>query len=50
VTDFESIACKVMGLMLVVMLLILYLQLMGCSPPQESTRDFIDEVNMENYA
>jgi len=51
VSDFERIACKVMGILLVGIILILYLQIVGCTPPpQEPTRDFIDEVKMENYA
>jgi len=45
-TDFESKACKVLGVMLFLLVIVLGVQLMGCSrsvPPPPS--DYIDEVD-----
>ncbi len=49
-TDFESKACKVLGVMLFLLVIVLGVQLMGCSrsvpPPPPS--DYIDEVDTSN--
>jgi hypothetical protein len=50
-TEFESISCKVLGVILFILIVIMSLQLMGCScpvPPPPS--DYIDEVKTENLA
>ena len=49
-TDFESKACKVLGVMLFLLVIVLGVQLMGCSrsvPPPPS--DYIDEVDTSNF-
>ena len=52
-SEFEAKACKVLGVMLFLLVVILGLQLIGCScpipePPLEY--EYIDDVNIENYA
>ena len=51
-TEFESTSCKVLGVILFLLIIIMSLQLMGCTcydiPPPPS--DYIDEVKMENFA
>ena len=52
-TEFESTSCKVLGVILFLLVIIIGTQLMGCScpipePPLEY--EYIDEVNIENYA
>jgi|TARA_Y100001938_G_scaffold149829_1_gene238164 hypothetical protein len=52
-SEFEKAAMRVMGVILIGCLIILYLQLLGCTksvPPPTIEPDYIDEVNMENYA
>ena len=49
--EFERGAIRVMGVLLVGILIILYLQLISCTnavPPPPS--DYIDEVEMNNFA
>jgi hypothetical protein len=50
-TEFEKANCKVLGVMFIVLIIIIGLQISGCScpvPPPPS--DYIDEVDMSNYA
>ena len=50
-SEFEKAAMRVMGVLLIGLIIILYLQLISCSkpvPPPPS--DYIDEVNMDNHA
>tara|TARA_B100000902_G_scaffold40786_1_gene48367 strand:+ start:1405 stop:1566 length:162 start_codon:yes stop_codon:yes gene_type:complete len=52
-SEFEKAAMRIMGVILIGCLIILYLQLLGCTtsiepPPIEP--DYIDDVKMENYA
>ncbi len=52
-SEFEKAAMRIMGVILIGCLIILYLQLLGCTksvPPPTIEPDYIDEVNMENYA
>ena len=45
-TDFESKACKVLGVMLFLLVIVLGVQLMGCSCPIPTPpSDYIDEVD-----
>ena len=51
-TEFESISCKVLGVILFLILCLLVLQLNGCTtcvkvPPPPS--DYIDEVDTSNF-
>mgnify|MGYP003964190389 CR=1 FL=1 len=46
-TNFESTSCKILGVILFLLIVIMGLQLMGCNPPHT---DYIDEVKMENFA
>ena len=51
-TRFEETSCKVLGVILFLLIVIMSLQLMGCTcydvlPPPS---DYIDEVKMENFA
>ena len=49
-TEFESTSCKVLGVILFLLIIIMSLQLMGCTcydiPPPPS--DYIDEVETSN--
>ena len=49
-TEFESASCKVLGVILFLLIIIMSLQLMGCTcydiPPPPS--DYIDEVETSN--
>lgn len=52
-SDFESVACKVLGVILFFVMCILAFQLMGCMcpvPPAPLEYEYIDEVKMENFA
>ena len=52
-SDFESVACKVLGVILFFVMCILAFQLMGCMcpiPPAPLEYEYIDEVKMENLA
>ncbi len=52
-SEFEKAAMRIMGVILIGCLIILYLQLLGCTKPVEPPPiepDYIDDVNMENYA
>jgi hypothetical protein len=53
VSKFEEKACKVLGVMLFLLAVIIGLQLIGCScpiptPPIEL--EYIDEIEMKNFA
>ena len=52
--EFEREACRVLGVILFGVLVILYLQLLGCTkcvvPPPPIEPEYIDDVKMENYA
>ena len=51
---FENMYCKVLGVILFLLIVLIWLQLSGCSscetqvPPPPS--DYIDEVDMSDYA
>jgi hypothetical protein len=48
-TQFESVSCKVLGVILFLLIIIIGLQISGCScpvPPPPS--DYIDEVDTSN--
>jgi len=48
-TQFESTSCKVLGVMLFLLVIIIGMQLMGCScpaPPPPS--DYMDDVDTSN--
>ena len=52
-SEFENKCCKILGVMIIVLVVIISLQLIGCScpiptPPIEL--EYIDEVDMSNYA
>ena len=49
-TEFEVKACKFLGIILSIIIVVIVLQLTGCvcEPPPPS--DYIDEIKMENYA
>ena len=52
-SEFEVKACKVMGVMLFFLVVVIGLQLIGCScpipePPLEY--EYIDDVSLDNYA
>ena len=50
-TEFEVKACKALGIILSLIIVVLVVQLTGCvcePPPPPS--DYIDEIKMENYA
>ena len=50
-TKFEEVSCKVLGVMLFLLIVIIGLQLSGCScPVPQPPSDYIDEVDMSNYA
>tara|TARA_A100001515_G_scaffold93725_1_gene75020 strand:+ start:197 stop:361 length:165 start_codon:yes stop_codon:yes gene_type:complete len=52
--EFERAACRVLGVILFGVLVILYLQLLGCTkcvvPPPTIEPDYIDSVDMGHYA
>jgi len=52
-SEFERVACKVLGIILFCIIGLLILQLSGCTcnvPPPPIELEYIDEVKMENYA
>ena len=49
-TQFEEVSCKVLGVMLIVLVIIIGLQLTGCScPAPQPPSDYIDEVDTSNF-
>tara|TARA_Y100000310_G_scaffold221063_1_gene222616 strand:- start:3032 stop:3181 length:150 start_codon:yes stop_codon:yes gene_type:complete len=48
-TNFEEKSCKVLGVILILLTLILGLQLIGCSCPTPTHRN-IDDIEMKNLA
>ena len=50
-TKFEEVSCKILGVMLFLLIVIIGLQLSGCScPVPQPPSDYIDEVDMSNFA
>ena len=52
-SEFETTACKALGVILFLILVVLALQLIGCTcsvPEVPLEHEYIDEVKMENYA
>jgi len=50
VTQFEEVACKGLGIILVILVVVLSFQLIGCSCPiPQPPSDYIDEVNTSNF-
>jgi hypothetical protein len=49
-TQFEEISCKVLGVMLFLLIIIIGLQLTGCSCPPPPPSDYMDEIEMKNFA
>ena len=50
-TQFEVKSCKVLGVMLFLLIIIIGLQLNGCScPAPQPPSDYMDEVEMKNFA
>ena len=50
-TKFEEVSCKVLGVILFLLVIVIGLQLTGCSCPAPlPPSDYIDEVDMSNYA
>ena len=50
-SEFENKCCKILGVMLFLLIVIIGLQLSGCScPVPQPPSDYIDEVDMSNYA
>jgi|TARA_Y100000310_G_C20558932_1_gene752037 hypothetical protein len=50
-TQFEEVSCKVLGVMLIVLVIIIGLQLTGCScPAPQPPSDYMDEIEMKNLA
>ena len=50
-TKFEEVSCKVLGVMLFLLIIIIGLQLTGCScPVPQPPSDYIDEVEISNFA
>ena len=52
-SEFENKCCKILGVMITVLIVIIGLQVMGCScpiptPPIEL--EYIDEIEMKNFA
>ena len=53
-SKFENMCCKVLGIILFLLVVLIWLQLSGCSscdtqvPPPPS--DYIDEVDMSDFA
>jgi len=51
VTHFEEVTCKLLGVVLFLLIIVIGLQVIGCScpvPPPPS--DYIDKVEMKNLA
>ena len=52
-TEFEEKSCKVLGVIIFLLIVILSLQLIGCAcpiPEAPLEHEYIDEVKMENFA
>jgi hypothetical protein len=52
-TRFEEVSCKVLGVILFLLIVIMSLQLMGCScpiPEAPLEYEYIDEVEIDNFA
>jgi hypothetical protein len=53
-TEFENKACKALGVILFMLVIMTWLQISGCTcndvPPPPIELEYIDEVKMENYA
>jgi len=52
-SKFEEASCKVLGVILLLLIVIMSLQLMGCAcpiPEAPLEYEYIDEVKMENFA
>ena len=52
-SEFETKACKVLGIILLLILALLVSQLMGCMcpiPEAPIEYEYIDDVSLENYA
>ena len=50
-TKFEEVSCKVLGVMLFLLIIIIGLQLNGCScPAPQPPSDYMDEIEMKNFA
>jgi len=51
VTQFEVASCKVLGGILFLLVIVIGLQLIGCScPAPQPPSDYMDEVKMKNLA
>ena len=48
-SGFENKSCKILAVMLVILIVYIGFQLMGCSTPSPPS-DYIDEVDMSNFA
>ena len=48
-SGFENKCCKILAVMLVVLIVYIGFQLMGCSTPSPPS-DYIDEVDVSNLA
>ena len=52
-SEFETKACKVLGIVLCLLVIVISLQLIGCMcpiPEAPIEYEYIDEIKMENYA
>ena len=50
-TQFEEASCKVLGVILFLLVIVIGIQLIGCScPVPQPPSDYIDEVKTENLA
>ena len=50
-SEFENKCCKTLGVILSLLIVSILLQLNGCScPVPQPPSDYIDEVDMSNYA
>ena len=52
-SKFENICCKVLGVILFLLIVLMWLQLSGCSSCETQVpsppSDYIDEIEMENF-
>ena len=52
-SEFEETSCKVLGVILFLLVIVIGLQLSGCSCPVPSPPielEYIDEIEMKNFA
>ena len=53
-SEFERIACRILGIILFVLVIVTWFQISGCTcsevPPPPIEPEYIDGVKMENYA